>query len=58
MGQETLAHPTTIKLCQKLNRHFTQEEWRRFFGEMESEKTGPGGGVRGWVVRQGQRIEK
>jgi len=44
-------HSWAAKLCQKVNRNFTQEEWRRFFGEREYEKTGPGGGVGGEVVR-------
>jgi WD40 repeat protein len=34
-------HSWAAKLCQKVNRNFTQEEWRRFFGEREYEKTCP-----------------
>ncbi len=35
-------HSWADKLCQKVNRNFTQEEWKRFFGEREYEKTCPG----------------
>jgi len=35
-------HSWAAKLCQKVHRNFTQEEWRRLIGEREYEKTGPG----------------
>jgi len=35
-------HSWAAKLCPKVHRNFTQEEWKRFFGEREYEKTGPG----------------